>query len=131
MTQATTIKKELERMFEGIETLTNKKYIGKTFYANFLNNTLKFKAEFCEYGSTEYNGLEMTILNKYHGMVDKTNIIFSHCLQEVMGADSCHLQLKYGKNDTISYYWDFIPKEGLILDPIIKQIADYVDVFQD
>ena len=45
MAVPTTFEKELHKIFDGIDNLDNKKYVGRAFYASIDNNT-KFKAEF-------------------------------------------------------------------------------------
>ena len=41
----TTFEKELHKVFDGIDNLENKKYVGRAFYASIDHKT-KFKAEF-------------------------------------------------------------------------------------
>ena len=53
MAVPTTFEKELHKIFDGIDNLDNKKYVGRAFYASIDNNT-KFKAEFISTNSYEH-----------------------------------------------------------------------------
>ena len=44
MGRVTTFENELRNIFDGMDILTNKKYVGRAFYAS-IDKNIKFKAE--------------------------------------------------------------------------------------
>ena len=74
MAVPTTFEKELHKIFDGIDNLDNKKYVGRAFYASIDSNT-KFKAEFISTNSYEhFDALRIRILHKEEGELDANTI---------------------------------------------------------
>ena len=74
MAVPTTFEKELHKIFDGIDNLENKKYVGRAFYASIDNNT-KFKAEFISTNSYEhFDALRIRVLHKDEGELDANTI---------------------------------------------------------
>ena len=133
MGRITTFDNELKNIFEAVETLTNRKYVGRAFYASIDNNT-KFKAEFISTNSYEhYDALRIKILHKDEGELDATTIR----LKDIWGMKpiangnfpngvSPHMWITNGHLEWYAYTpisWDY--------EMIIDQIIDYVDVFKN
>jgi len=72
--KVTTFENELHKVFDGVENLDNKKYVGRAFYAT-IDNTIKFKAEFISTDSYEhYDALRFRIISKDEGELDANTI---------------------------------------------------------
>ena len=133
MAVPTTFEKELHKIFDGIDNLDNKKYVGRAFYASIDSNT-KFKAEFISTNSYEhYDALRIKVLHKDEGELDANTIR----LKEAWGMKpvgngnfpngvSPHMWIVRGQLEWYAYTPN--PRDYEIL---ADQITDYVDVFQD
>ena len=53
MGRITTFENELRNIFDGMDSLTNKKYVGRAFYAS-IDNNIKFKAEIISLNTYEH-----------------------------------------------------------------------------
>ena len=129
----TNFEKELHKIFDGIESLDNKKYVGRAFYAT-IDNNLKFKAEFISTNSYEhYDALRVRILQREEGEIDANTIRLKEAwgMKAVPNGNfpngvSPHMWISNGKLEWYAYSPN--PRDYEIL---ADQITDYVDVFQD
>ena len=128
----TTFENELRKIFDGIENLDDKKYVGRAFYASIDSNT-KFKAEFISTNTYEhFDALRIKVLHKDEGELDANTIR----LKEIWGMKpvangnfpngvSPHMWMYGGKLEWYAY-----EPNSLDYEKIIDQITDYVDVFK-
>lgn len=133
MAVSTTFEKELHKIFDGIDSLDNKKYVGRAFYAS-IGKDIKFKAEIISlntYG--HYEALRIRVMRRDEGEIDANTIRFK---------DSWGMKLVENRNfpngvsphmwicnDKLEWYaYTPNPRDYEIL---ADQITDYVDVFQD
>ena len=129
----TNFEKELHKIFDGIDSLDNKKYVGRAFYAT-IDNNLKFKAEFISTNSYEpYDALRVRILQREEGEIDANTIRLKEAwgMKAVPNGNfpngvSPHMWISNGKLEWYAYLPN--PRDYEIL---ADQITDYVDVFQD
>ena len=129
----TTFDKELHKVFDGVDALYNKKYVGRAFYAS-VDEGVKFKAEFISTNSYEhFDALRIKILKRDEGEIDATTIR----LKEIWGNKpvdngnfpngvSPHMWIDRGRLEWYAYAPT--PRDYEILT---DQITDYVDVFKD
>ena len=69
--------KEMRQMFEGDDILMDAKFVGKTMLAK-LDDDLRIKIQFiASHVSGQYDTVQMTIINRTDGVVDKQNFKFS------------------------------------------------------
>lgn len=69
--------KEMRQMFEGDDILMDAKFVGKTMLAK-LDDDLRIKLQFiASHISGQYDTVQMTIINRTDGVVDKQNFKFS------------------------------------------------------
>ena len=65
--------KEMRQMFEGDDILQDAKFVGKTMLAK-LDDDLRIKLQFiASHISAQYDTVQMTIINRTDGVVDKQN----------------------------------------------------------
>ena len=90
--------KEMRQMFEGDDILQDAKFVGKTMLAK-LDDDLRIKLQFiASHISAQYDTVQMTIINRTDGVVDKQNFKFS----DIIG--------KYTRpgRDPLDYHmWDY------------------------
>lgn len=131
----TTFEKELRKIFDNVETLSNVKYVGRACYAS-LGKDLKFKAEF-EYASTvdRYDVIRCHIINRTDGEVDVNTII----LKDLWGIKKIPNNPNFGQdgviprmricNNKLEWYAYKPTKEDFAeLSDLIKE---YTEVFQE
>ena len=133
MGRVTTFERELKIIFDKVNNLENKKYVGRAFYASIDNNT-KFKAEFISTNSYEhFDALRIKILHKEEGTLDANTIK----LKEIWGMKpvangnfpngvSPHMWIDRGQLEWYAYaptMFDY----GKVIDKIVN----YIDVFQN
>lgn len=129
----TTFEKELHKIFDGIDNLDNKKYIGRAFYAN-IDKDVKFKAEIISLNSYEhYEALRIRVLRRDEGEIDANTIRFKDALgmKQVPNGNfpkgvSPYMWIDRGQLEWYAYTPN--PRDYEIL---AEQIADYVEIFQD
>ena len=69
--------KEMRQMFEGDDILQDAKFVGKTMLTK-LDDDLRIKLQFiASHISGQYDTVQMTIINRTDGVVDKQNFKFS------------------------------------------------------
>lgn len=133
MGKITTFENELRKIFEGVDSLTNQKYVGRAFYAS-IDKNMKFKAEFISTNSYEhYDALRFRILHKDDGELDVNTIR----LNEIWGMKpvanpnfpngvSPHMWIDRGRLEWYAY-----APHSYDYEEITNQIVDYVDVFKN
>ena len=129
----TNFEKELHKIFDGIDSLDNKKYVGRAFYAT-IDNNLKFKAEFISTNSYEhYDALRVRILQREEGEIDANTIRLKEAwgMKAVPNGNfpngvSPHMWISNGKLEWYAY-----SPHSLDYEKITNQIIDYVDVFKN
>ena len=126
----TTFEKELHKIFDGIDSLDNKKYVGRAIYAN-IDKDVKFKAEIISLNTYQhYDALRIRILRRDEGEVDANTIRFKDAwgikAGNGPGGVSPHLWISNGKLEWYSYIPT--PRD---LEILADQVTDYVEIFQD
>ena len=133
MGKITTFETELRNVFDGVDNLENKKYVGRAFYAS-IDKSTKFKAEFISTNSYEhYDALRIRVLHKDEGELDANTIR----LKEIWGMKpvanrnfpngvSPHMWIDRGQLEWYAY-----APNSFDYEKIIDKIIDYVDVFKN
>ena len=123
MSKITTFEKELRNIFDGIESLTNKKYIGRAFYGN-IDKDVRLKAEIIYLNTYEhYDAIRIKSIKRDDGEIDVAVIRFKDVLG--MNGVSPHMWIDRGQLE----WYVYAPNE-FDYEKIIKQITDYIEVFQ-
>ena len=133
MERVTTFENELRNIFDGMDILTNKKYIGRAFYAS-IDKDIKFKAEIISLNTYEhYEALRIRILRRDEGEIDTNTIRFKDVwgMKPVANGNfpngvSPHMWISNGKLEWYAY-----TPHSLDYEKITNQIFDYVDVFKN
>ena len=132
MSKITTFENELRNIFDGIESLTNKKYIGRAFYGN-IDKDVRLKAEFISLNTYEhYDAIRIKSIKRDDGEIDVAVIRFKEVLgmKPVLNGNfpngvSPHMWINRGRLEWYAY----APNE-FDYEKITKQITDYIEVFQ-
>lgn len=133
MGRITTFENELRNIFDGMDSLTNKKYVGRAFYAS-IDNNIKFKAEIISLNTYEhYEALRIRVLRRDEGEIDANTIRFKDVwgMKPVENRNfpngvSPHMWISNGNLEWYAYsphYYDY--------EKVTNQIVDYVDVFKN
>ena len=133
MGRVTTFERELKIIFDRVDNLENKKYVGRAFYASIDNNT-KFKAEFISTNSYEhFDALRIRVLHKDEGELDANTIRLKEAwgMKPVANGNfpngvSPHMWIDRGQLEWYAYAPTMVDYEK-----IIDKIVDYVDVFKN
>lgn len=132
MGRTTTFTSELHKIFDGVDNLDNKKYVGRAFYAD-IDENIKFKAEFISMNSYEhYDALRFKVIRRDEGEIDANTIR----LKDIWGMKpvangnfpngvSPHMWINRGILEWYAY--SPTPRD---MEMLTDQISDYVDVFQ-
>ena len=132
MGRTTTFTNELHKIFDGVDSLDNKKYVGRAFYAD-IDDNIKFKAEFISMNSYEhYDALRFKVIRRDEGEIDANTIR----LKDIWGMKpvangnfpngvSPHMWVTGGKLE----WYGYSPTPG-DMEMLTDQISDYVEVFQ-
>ena len=90
--------KEMRQMFEDDDLFQDAKFVGKTMLAK-LDDDLRVKLQFiASYISDRYDTVQMTIINRTDGVVDKQNFKFS----DIIG--KC---VRPGREPLDYYMWEY------------------------
>ena len=133
MERVTTFERELKIIFDKVDNLDNKKYVGRAFYASIDRNT-KFKAEFISTNSYEhFDALRIRVLHKDEGELDTNTIRLNEAwgMKPVANGNfpngvSPHMWIDRGQLEWYAYA-PTMADYGEIIDKIV----DYVDVFKN
>lgn len=133
MAVATTFEKELHKIFDGIDSLDNKKYVGRAFYAS-IDKDIKFKAEIISLNTYEhYEALRIKVLRRDEGEIDANTIRFKDAwgMKAVANPNFPNGVSPYMWVDRGTLEWyAYTPNPG-DYEMLADRITDYVDVFQD
>lgn len=132
MSKRTTFENELRNIFDGIESLTNKKYIGRAFYGN-IDKEVRLKAEIIDLNTYEhYDSIRIKAIKRDDGEIDVAVIRFKDVLgmKAVLNPNfpngvSPHMWIDRGQLEWYAY----APNE-FDYEKIRRQITDYIEVFQ-
>ncbi len=132
----TTFEKELRKIFDNVETLSNVKYVGRACYAS-LGKDLKFKAEFVNATivSNHYDAVRLRVINRTDGEVDVNTIR----LKELWGIKKVPDNPNFSQNGVSPHMWiDGNKLEWYAYQPtkedfvkLSESIAEYTEVFQE
>lgn len=132
MSKITTFENELKNIFDGIESLTNKKYVGRAFYGN-IDKDVRLKAEIIYLNTYEhYNALRLKTIKRDEGEIDVAVIHF----KDVWGnkptnnpnfSDGIcpHMWISNGKLE----WYVYVPNE-FDYEEMTSQVVDFVEVFK-
>jgi hypothetical protein len=132
MSKTTTFENELRKIFDGIESLTNKKYIGRAFYGN-IDKDIRLKAEIISLNTYEhYEAIRIKSIKRDEGEIDVAVIRFKDVLgtkpvsnRNFPNGVSPHMWINSGMLE----WYVYVPNE-FDYEKIIRQIEDYIEVFQ-
>lgn len=132
MSKITTFENELRNIFDEIESLTNKKYIGRAFYGN-IDKDVRLKAEIISLNTYEhYEALRLKTIKRDEGEIDVAVIHF----KDVWGKKPTnnpnfsdgiypHMWISNGKLE----WYVYVPNK-FDYEEITSQVIDFVEVFQ-
>ncbi len=131
--KGTTFKSELKRIFDSMDCLTDKRYVGRTFYG-VIDKDLRFKAAFDNHDNRdrEHFALNTEIIRRDGGIVDTNSIRFV----DVWGYKESTTQFyreglpPHLLQETNKLEWyDYKPTEA-DMKLLSKEISEMVDVYK-
>lgn len=132
MRKVTTFEKELKNIFDKVEGLTDKKYVGRAFYAN-IDKDVRLKAEFVTLNTYEhYEALRLKTIKRDEGEIDVTVIHF----KDVWGKKPTnnpnfsdgiypHMWITEGNLE----WYVYVPS-GIDYEKMRSQVSDFVEVYK-
>lgn len=125
--KGTTFENELRRIFDDMESLTDKKYVGRAFYGK-IDNELRLKAQYITLGYADhYSALKLEVLKKNEGVIDTNIIRFDDLWRNRIAVGGSHYIWVY--NREIDWYGYQPTKQDM--QKVSNSIEDYVSVYQD
>lgn len=125
--KGTTFENELKRIFDDMESLTDKKYIGRAFYGK-IDKELRLKAQYVTMGYADhYSALKLEVLKKNEGVVDTNIIRFDDLWSNRTATGGSHYIWIY--NREIDWYGYQPNKQDM--RQLADAVEDYVSVYQD
>lgn len=132
---STTFEKELRKIFDNVDNLSDVKYVGRACYAS-IGKDLKFKARFIStFVHEHYDALRVRIINRTDGEVDVNTIK----LEDLWGIKKIPNNPNFSRdgvsphmwmyNNTLEWYAYQPTKEDFA--ELSNSITEYVEVFQE
>ncbi|HHV13010.1 MAG TPA: hypothetical protein GXX75_22310 [Clostridiales bacterium] len=124
---------ELRRLFENDTSITDKRFVGRTFFGKLTDN-LRVRIEFVTLGTADhYEAIKATVINRNDGPVDALTLRFSDLLGKKMVSNQNF------RNGITPYIWKYEDKiEWYVYKPtnadydqISGTLNDYLDVFRE
>lgn len=132
MSKITTFERELRNIFDGIESLTNKKYVGRAFYGN-IDKDVRLKAEIISLNTYEhYEALRIKTIKRDEGEIDVVVVRF----KDVWGKKPTnnpnfsdgiypHMWIDRGQLE----WYVYVPNE-FDYEEMTNQVIDFVEVYK-
>lgn len=131
---STTFEKELRKIFDNKEFPESTRFFDTVCYV-LINDDLRLKVEFAG-GTSEFDGILLTVINKTQGCVDKTNISFKNILGVKAVPDNPNFKngvvpkLYYDSyHKDLDWYAYTLNKNDL--SKIRNIVIQYIDVYRD
>ena len=121
--------KEMRQMFEGDDILQDAKFVGKTMLAK-LDDDLRIKLQFiASHISAQYDTVQMTIINRTDGVVDKQNFKFSDIIGKYSrsGRDPLDYHMWEYNNKPEWYTPISLTDKARIADTVMNYAEMYLD----
>ena len=118
--------KEMRQMFEDDDIFQDAKFVGKTMLAE-LNDDLRIKLQFiASHISGQYDTVQMTIINRTEGVVDKQNFRFSDIVGKCIRPGREPLDWEY--NNKPEWYMPIsLTDKARIADTVMDYAEMYLD----
>lgn len=117
--------KQLRKIFDGCEGITEQKYNGKTMLAK-IDEDLRVKASFVTTGVTgNYNAIHLRIINRTEGEVDAQTFLFRDIFNNTPAAKTAYIWDDYGSAQWCNYRPG--PYE---YDQLTETLGGYISMYQ-
>lgn len=120
---------ELRRMFGDADIISDAKFVGKTMIGK-LDDELLVKAQFISTQiSKQYNAIQVSIINRTDGVVDKETMLFGDIigLKFTKSSDKVNPYMWENNNEGVWYTPLSVTDKAKIADTVL----DYVSIFQE
>ena len=121
---------ELRQMFGNAENISDAKFVGRTMLGK-LGDDLLVKAQFIStHISKHYDALQVSILNRTDGVVDKETMVFGDIIGPKMTRCSDKVNPYMWEENVGKAYW-YTPLSISEKAQISDTVLDYVEMFQE
>lgn len=121
---------ELRQMFGNAENISDAKFVGRTMLGK-LGDDLLVKAQFIStHISKHYDALQVSILNRTDGVVDKETMVFGDIIGPKMTRCSDKVNPYMWEENVGKAFW-YTPLSISEKAQISDAVLDYVEMFQE
>lgn len=121
---------ELRQMFGNAKSISDAKFVGRTMLGK-LDDDLLVKAQFIStYVSKQYDAIQVSILNRTDGVVDKETMLFGDIIGPKFTKCSDKVNPYMWEESTGKAYW-YTPLTISEKAHISDTVLDYVEMFQE
>lgn len=121
---------ELRQMFGNAESISDAKFVGRTMLGK-LDDDLLVKAQFIStYVSKQYDAIQVSIINRTDGVVDKETMLFGDIIGPKFTKCSDKVNPYMWEESTGKAYW-YTPLTISEKAQISDTVLDYVEMFQE
>lgn len=121
---------ELRRMFGDAENISDAVFVGRTMLGK-LDDELRVKAQFIStHIAKHYDAIQVSILNRTDGVVDKETMIFGDIIGQKMTRCSDKVNPYMWEESIGKAYW-YTPISITEKAQIADTVLDYVGMYQD
>ena len=121
---------ELRQMFGNAENISDAKFVGKTMLGK-LGDDLLVKAQFIStHISKHYDAIQVSILNRTDGVVDKETMLFGDIIGTKLTRCSDKVNPYMWEESVGKAYW-YTPLSISEKAQISDTVLDYVEMFQE
>lgn len=121
---------ELRQMFGNAKSISDAKFVGRTMLGK-LDDDLLVKAQFIStYVSKQYDAIQVSILNRTDGVVDKETMLFGDIIGPKFTKCSDKVNPYMWEESTGKAYW-YTPLTISEKAQISDTVLDYVEMFQE
>ena len=121
---------ELRQMFGNAKSISDAKFVGRTMLGK-LDDDLLVKAQFIStYVSKQYDAIQVSILNRTDGVVDKETMLFGDIIGPKFTKCSDKVNPYMWEESTGKAYW-YTPLTISEKAQISYTVLDYVEMFQE
>ncbi len=121
---------ELRQMFGNAENISDAKFIGRTMLGK-LDDDLLVKAQFVStHVAKQYDAIQVSILNRTDGVVDKETMVFGDIIGTKMTRCSDKVNPYMWEESVGKAFW-YTPLSITEKAQISDTVLDYVEMFQE
>ena len=121
---------ELRQMFGNAENISDAKFVGRTMLGK-LDDDLLVKAQFVStHVAKQYDAIQVSILNRTDGVVDKETMVFGDIIGTKMTRCSDKVNPYMWEESVGKAFW-FTPLSITEKAQISDTVLDYVEMFQE